>query len=258
MFDVPATMSLDLNTILKDWPHENGNVKVRKIAGLDGREKLQLRVDLGVLQMEMIGRPDGQRPHNCESLLEYHQRRAVRAAEKGEDYELTPEECAELQQEGIQYYHRYLSLFQINDFTGVVRDTQRNLDLFTFVTEHTDRDELSWSLQQFRPYVLMMNTRAKASLLLAQGKFGEAMSEIERGRDAISEFFQHSNFPELVSKSSEIAFLDEWLEEVKAKRPLSKLEVMQREMETAIGKELYERAAELRDAIKLLKAQKLK
>ena len=249
-------MSLDLNTILQDWPHENGNVKVRKIAGLDGREKLQLRVDLGVLQMEMIGRPDGQRPHNCESLLEYHQRRAVRAAEKGEDYELTPEECAELQQEGIQYYHRYLSLFQINDFAGVVRDTQRNLDLFTFVTEHTDRDELSWSLQQFRPYVLMMNTRAKASILLAQGKFGEAMSEIERGRDAIAEFFQHSNFPELVSKSSEIAFLDEWLEEVKAKRPLSKLEVMQREMETAIGKELYERAAELRDAIKLLKAQK--
>ena len=256
MSDVPARMSLDLNTILKDWPHENGNVKVRKIAGLDGREKLQLRVDLGVLQMEMTGRPDGQRPHNCESLLEYHQRRAVRAAEKGEDYELTPEECAELQQEGIQYYHRYLSLFQINDFAGVVRDTQRNLDLFTFVTEHTDRDELSWSLQQFRPYVIMMNTRAKASILLAQGKFGEAMSEIERGRDAIAEFFQHSNFPELVSKSSEIAFLDEWLEEVKAKRPLSKLEIMQREMETAIGKELYERAAELRDAIKLLKAQK--
>ena len=256
MSDVPATMSLDLNTILKDWPHENGNVKVRKIAGLDGREKLQLRVDLGVLQMEMTGRPDGQRPHNCESLLEYYQRRASRAAEKGEDYELTPEECAELQQEGIQYYHRYLSLFQINDFAGVVRDTQRNLDLFTFVTEHTDRDELSWSLQQFRPYVLMMNTRAKASILLAQGKFGEAMSEIERGRDAIAEFFQHSNFPELVSKSSEIAFLDEWLEEVKAKRPLSKLEVMQREMETAIGKELYERAAELRDAIKLLKTQK--
>src|SRR5216110_3107093 len=255
MFDVPSEMSLDLNTILKDWPHENGHVKVRKITGLDGREKLQLRVDLGVLQMEVTGRPDGQRPHNCESLLEYHQRRAVRATGKGEDYKLTPEECAELQQEGIQYYHRYLSLFQINDFAGVVRDTQRNLDLFTFVTEHTDREELSWSLQQFRPYVLMMNTRAKASILLGQGKFPEAVAEIERGRDAIVDFFQRSNFPELVSKSSEIAFLDEWLEEVKAKRPLSKLEVMQREMETAIAKEIYERAAELRDAIKLLKTQ---
>ena len=250
-----VTMSLDLNTILKDWPHENGNIKVRKIAGLDGREKLQLRVDLGVLQMEVAGRPDGRRPHNCESLLEYHQRRAARAVAKGETYELAPEQCAELQQEGIQYYHRYLSLFQINDFDGVVRDTQRNLDLFTFVSQHTDREEFSWSLQQFRPYVLMMNTRAKASIFLGQGKFAEAITEIERGRDAIVDFLQQSNFPELVSKSSEIAFLDEWLEEVKAKRPLSKLEIMRREMETAIAKELYERAAELRDAIKLLQTK---
>ena len=50
-------------------------------------------------------------------------------------------------------------------------------------------------------------------------------------------------------------FLEEWLEEVRAKRPLSKLEVMEREMETAIAKELYERAAELRDAIRMLKTQ---
>src|SRR5207248_1357398 len=155
------SMSLDLNTILKDWPHEPGAIKVRKIIGLDGREKLQLRIDLGVLQMEMSGRPDGVRPHGCESLLAYHQLKAAHAVGRGENYELTTEQCAELQQEGIQYYHRYLSLFQINDFAGVVRDTQRNLDLFTFVTEHTDREELSWTLQQFRPYVLMMNTRAK-------------------------------------------------------------------------------------------------
>jgi len=249
-------MSLDLNTITDDWPYESGTIKVRKITGLDGREKLQLRVDLGVLQMEMTGRPDGRRPHNCESLLEYHQKRASRAEQKGDTYELTPEQCAELQQEGIQYYHRYLSLFQINDFEGVVRDTQRNLDLFTFVNEHTDREDFSWSLQQFRPYVLMMNTRAKASIFLAQGKFADAIAEIDHGREAIVEFLQQSNFPELLSKSAEIAFLDEWLEEVKSKRPLSKLEIMQREMETAIAKELYERAAELRDAIKLLKTQR--
>jgi hypothetical protein len=248
-------MSLDLNTILKDWPHESGAIKVRKIVGLDGREKLQLRIDLGMLQMEMTGRPDGVRPNGCESLLVYHQQRAGRAAERGDTYELNQEQCAELQQEGIQYYHRYLSLFQINEFAGVVRDTQRNLDLFTFVTEHTDREELSWGMQQFRPYVLMMNTRAKASIFLAQGKFGEAMLQIQYGRDAIAEFFQRSAAPELASKSSEIAFLDEWLEEVKAKRPLSKLEIMQREMESAIAGELYERAAELRDAIKQLKHQ---
>ena len=248
-------MSLDLNTLLQDWPHESGSIKVRKILGLDGREKLQLRIDLGILQMEMTGRPDGARPHNCESLLHYHQRRAARCEARGDTYELSTEQCSELQQEGIQYYHRYLSLFQINEFQAVIRDTQRNLDLFEFVAEHTDRDELAWSFQQFRPYVLMMNTRAKASVLLNEGKFGDAMTEIERGRDAIEEFFHNSNFPELAQKSSEIAFLEEWLEEVSSKRPLSKLEIMQREMEIAIASELYERAAELRDAIKLLQTR---
>ena len=253
MLDVSFAMSLDLNTILKDWPHENGNIKVRKIAGLDGREKLQLRVDLGVLQMELTGRPDGIRPHGCESLLTYHQLRAARAEARGETFELTAEQCAELQQEGIQYYHRYLSLFQINDFHGVVHDTQRNLELFDFVDAHTERDELSWTLQQFRPYVLMMNTRAKASIFLGQGKFPDAIAEIRRGRDAIAEFFQKSNFPELAAKSSEIHFLEEWLNEISAKRPRSKLEIMESEMETAVAKELYERAAELRDAIQQLK-----
>jgi|SRR5450432_1505529 len=248
-------MSLDLNSLLKDWPHENGAIKVRKVPGLDGREKLQLRIDLGLLQMEVDGRPDGQRPHNCDSLLVYHQRRAARAEERGNTYQLTPEQCGELQQEGIQYYHRYLSLFQLEEFEGVIRDTQRNLDLFSFVDEHTEREDLVWSFQQFRPYVLMMNTRAKVSILLADGQFSDAIREIESGRNRISEFYQQSSFPEMEAKSSEIAFLDEWLDEVRAKRPLSKLEVMEREMERAIAGELYERAAELRDAIRQFKTR---
>lgn len=247
-------MSLDLNTVLREWPHEAGMIKVRKITGLDGRDKIQLRIDLGVLQMEMNGRPDGQRPHGCESLLVYHQNRAELAEASGDTYQLTPEECAELQQEAIQYYHRYVSLFQLNEFGGVIRDTQRNLDLFSFVEQYTERDDIVWNFQQFRPYVIMMNTRAKASILLNDKRFSDAMVEIQRGRDAIVDFFQRSSFPELAAKSSEIAFLEEWLEEVGSKRPLSKLEVMQREMESAIASELYERAAELRDQIKRLKA----
>src|SRR5436309_13043166 len=114
MFDHFFRMSLDLNTILKDWPHENRAIKVRKVLGLDGRQKLQLRIDLGVLQMELAGRPDGMRPHGCESLLTYHDLRAARAQARSENYELTLELCAELQQAGIQYYHRYLSVAHMN------------------------------------------------------------------------------------------------------------------------------------------------
>src|SRR5438105_8420902 len=107
MFDHWLRMSLDLNTILKDWPHENRAIKVRKILGLDGRQKLQLRIDLGVLQMELTGRPDGVRAHGCESLLTYHQLRAARAQARSEGYALTAEECAKLPEEHIKYYHLY-------------------------------------------------------------------------------------------------------------------------------------------------------
>ena len=62
-------MSLDLNDLLRDWPHEPGVIKVRKILGSDGKEKIQLRIDLGLIQMETIGRPDGQEPHDCEAAF---------------------------------------------------------------------------------------------------------------------------------------------------------------------------------------------
>src|SRR5436190_18113721 len=117
-------MSLDLNTILKDWPHENRAIKVRKILGLDGRQKLQMRLDLGVLQMELTGRPDGVRPHGCESLLEYfeaqlkeHER--INGTELG--FHLTRRQCSQLREEAGMYYHRYLGLFVLEDFTSVVR-----------------------------------------------------------------------------------------------------------------------------------------
>ncbi|MEA3188749.1 MAG: hypothetical protein QOD99_2579, partial [Chthoniobacter sp.] len=223
-------MSLDLNDLLRDWPHEPGQIKVRKILGGDGKEKIQLRIDLGLIQMEIHGRPDGTRPHGYESLLAYHRAMAKEKEDLNETYTLSQDDCSDLQQEGIQYYHRYISLFQLNDFPSVVRDTQRNLDLFNFVLEHAEREELATSFEQFRPYVIMMNTRAKASIELEREDFVAAVRQIERGREKIVDVFSERNTPEALGSSPEIAFLDEWLEEVRAKRPLSKLEIMQREM----------------------------
>lgn len=65
-------MSLDISGALRDWPPEPGQIQVRRILGIDLKEKIQLRVDLGVLQMETAGRPDGERPHGCECLLAYY------------------------------------------------------------------------------------------------------------------------------------------------------------------------------------------
>ena len=243
-------MNQDLNDLLRDWPHEPGQIKARKIIGVDGKEKVQLRIDLGLIQMEIYGRPDGKKPHGCESLLVYQQARDREKEGADAKLLLTPEECSELQQEGIQYYHRYISLFQINDFTGVIRDTQRNLDLFSFVAGHAEREDIIASFEQFKPYVLMMNTRAKAAIELERDDFAAAERQIQRGVGKIREYLTKLHPSDTGVTSPEIGFLEEWLAEIRAKRPLSKLEVMQKEMENAIAREAYERAAELRDAIK--------
>src|SRR5215212_8238786 len=99
--DTPCNMSLDLNDLLRDWPHEPGQLKVRKITGSDGREKLQLRIDLGLIQMETSGRPDGKAPHGCESLYDFHLQQARRAKKSSENFTLGGEEVGDLQQEGI-------------------------------------------------------------------------------------------------------------------------------------------------------------
>ena len=59
-------MDYDIGPILSKWKHKPGEVAVRCIAGRDGRPKIQMRLDLGLLQMEQDGRPDGRRPHGCE------------------------------------------------------------------------------------------------------------------------------------------------------------------------------------------------
>lgn len=245
-------MNLDLNNLLEGWPHEPGQIRVRKVLGNDGKEKLQLRIDLGLIQLEVAGRPDGLRPHGSESLLDWHRERAEAAESRDEEYLLSNEECNELQQESIQYYHRYIALFQLGDYAGVIRDTQRNLALLDFVGEHTGRDEVNWTFEQFRAYVLMMNTRAKASIELERQDFKAAVAQIERGRQKIMDALEQR--PDGGHESPEIHFLDQWLEELRSKQPLSKLEQLEREMSQAIAAEAYERAAEIRDAIKAEKA----
>lgn len=240
---------MDLNNLLDGWEHEPGQISVRKVVGRDGRDKLQMRIDMGLIQMEMDGRPDGKRPHGKATCLEYHQERA---AESEGVYVLTAEDCGELQQEGVQYYHRYISLFQLEDFAGVVRDTQRNLDLFDFVAEHAESTELVAAFEQYRAYVLMMRTRGEASLALESGNFALAEELVEAGKAEIEGVLADEH----KASSPELEFLNLWLEDIREKRPVSKLEEMERELKDAIRDEAYERAAELRDAIQELKRRK--
>ncbi len=249
-------MSFDISTLLDQWDYQPGQVVVRKFRGKDGLEKIQLRVDLGLLQMNAQGRPDGKRPHGRESLLDYYMslvekfRREHDNDDKG--FRLTPEDCGRLQQEAIQYHHRYICLFQLEDFDGVIQDAERNLRVFDFVEKYAGSDELAWSLQQFRPQLLMMRVRARGAMALKADLYDEVIRLVEAGIEEIRNFYRHCDRHDLLETSGEVQSLEMWLQEIQTKRPMTPREKLESALNEAVRNENYEEAARVRDKLRKL------
>lgn len=245
--------SKDITPFLKGWDYEPGTINVRKINGLDGAPKLQMRLDLGLLQMELSGRPDGTKPHGCESLLDYyetqlrdHKRR--NGTELG--FHLTADQCAALREEAGLYYHRYLGLYVLEDFPGVVRDTARNLRVLDFCGKFAVDEQDRLVLEQYRPYITMMNTRAAASIVFKEDKFKDALAIVTEGLDRIREFFDRFGQPEAFSQANEVKILKQFARDIRKKLPVDPLVKLQAQLEKAVKGERYEEAARIRDEIK--------
>jgi hypothetical protein len=266
---------MDIDPILRDWPYHPDEITVRVIGGEDGNRKIQLRLDLGMLQMEFDGRPDGRRIHDAESWFAYHQRRRKDHDSKNPDgapYLLEPEDCAELLREGVQYYHRYICFWHLGFYELCARDTERNLRLFAFVRGHArdDRDKLRFD--QWRPYVTMMHARAVATPLVELEQWDAAAGVLDAGIRGIERFLEEYDQMEQASRVGELTFLRQWKEEI-----LSKIEAvsgsttdtaiatppdsvnraaeLRTKIELAVVEERYEDAAMLRDELRRLEGQ---
>lgn len=186
-------MSKDLTSILAGWPFEQQQFNVRIVAGDDGREKIQIRLDLGLIQLEFHGRPDGVRPEGQESYLHHFQGKQKThdaAHPDGQPFLLEPADCELLLREGMQYYHRYLSFWHLKLYELCARDTKRNLELFAFVREFAKQDSDKLQFDQWRPYVIMMHTQAVSTPLAELRQFDAALQVVESGISRIEEFLQ--------------------------------------------------------------------
>jgi hypothetical protein len=253
-------MDFDISHLLEHWDYQPGQVVVRKFKTRDGREKIQLRVDLGLLQMNVEGRPDGKRPFGHTSLFDYFQSRLYKhvAEHQGSDegFKLKAEDCAKLQLESLQYHHRYICLLQLEDYPGVVRDAERNLSVFHFVGKHAETEELAWSLRQFQPQLMMILTRARAMQSLKTNDYGVAITQIEEGIEAVRAFYSDNSRSELAEQSGELHSLENWLLEIRASRPLTARERLEQALSDAVDSEDYEKAAQMRDALRDLESEK--
>ena len=246
------SFSKDITPVLKSWDYEAGTINVRKVSGIDGSPKLQMRLDLGLLQMEMTGRPDGDRPYGRESLLDFYEEQLRDHTRKNGTemgFTLTGDQCQALREEAVMYYHRYLSLFVLEEFAGVVRDTDRNLRVLDLCGKYATDEQDRLILEQYRPYITMMNARALASIQMEDKKFAQAIKHVEEGMERIREFYERFGQEEAFAKSNEVRVLKRFSREIQRKLPVDPAERMRRKLERAIREERYEDAARLRDEI---------
>ncbi len=246
-------MNKDISDILRGWDYDPGSISARWIEGKDGRAKVQLRLDLGLFQMEVDGRPDGLMPHGYPSLAEYYLSLEKASREKP-PFRLNDDACVALQQEAMQYYYRYLAYYALHHLEGVINDTAHNLDLIRMVTAYAEDEDLSWQFQQFYPYVLMMNARANAEKATESKRFEEAVVVLQKALDDIKSFWmEHSDYDNGLA-TQEIELLTGLLNQVESKKPKSRTDALREELQRAISVENYEKAASLRDTLSKLDA----
>ncbi len=247
-------MIRDLRYILDGWEYEPGKISVRKIIGHDRKEKIQARVDLGLIQFEVAGRPDGKRPHDCETLLEHHNQRRLQQQADGREFRLSPQECRDLRHEAYLYHQRYVSLFVLEDFAGVIRDTEQTLRVIDLCARHASGQNDREALAAYRNYALMMNARARALLAARQADHQSALSiaddtirQLRRIAAEAAEGADDEDSP--IDNSGEIEMLLALRQELIAAMPAEVLPRLQSELSDAIASEDYELAAKLRDRI---------
>ncbi len=244
---------VDLKDTLADWPFEPEKISVRKILGTDGVVRIQMRVELGLIQMETVGRPDGQRPGGRESLLNRHKKELQRYESCNGTtlgFSLSPEESNELRNEASLFYRRYVALFVLEEYADVARDTSHNLEVFDLCRDHALEREDQLALEEFRPYVLMMDARARAYAAMQQGEASSALAHVNRGTMAVNDHFARYGQDEAAQSSEELKILRAMAQELGRRVPQDSLIVTRKALREAIENERFEEAAQLRDALK--------
>ena len=231
----------NISNILQDWPYEPGKLNVRIIEAEDGRELVQLRIELGVVQMELHGRPDGIQQAGHPSLLAMIE---AGGAADGLDSDM----CRRLREEGVQRSHRAAALFSISRWEDVIRDCNRNLELFDVCKHNAIEDHDKNALEQFRAPVIALRARSAAEWAIELENTIEAMAAIDQGLKALREVLgDHCD------DSNEVQLLRGMKEALVPRLPTSERADLKERLATAIENENYELAAILRDEIRLLR-----
>lgn len=238
-------MTLDIDHVLKDWAYEPGDVIVRRVEAADGRTVLQVRQDLGVLQMELEGRPDGTRPHGCATYFDYL--RTLADQHPGEPFFLDEEQCKQADREFLQFYHRRVCWLALKEYRRAIADADHNLAFMDFVKEHSPSEQFTLAHEQYRCFVMYHRTQAAVHLALEEEQPEKALNVVGDAIEYIERFFDEHGLKEHLDEDLFVRQLRELDQQVRRRYGVKT--TLRERLEEAIANEQYELAAQLRDKL---------
>ena len=157
----------------------------------DGREVVVVQPNaFTISRIYATGRPDGMRPHGVDSYYDYFfTKLRIYEEQHGtrEGFQLESEEWETLFEESFHRYTRYLLFAGIKRWEDVQHDTATNLAVTNLARECAP-SEIAWRSYQYKGYMLMMHSIAKAELSLQADDAAAALQHIDTGIQQIGEF----------------------------------------------------------------------
>jgi hypothetical protein len=250
-------MRRDIDEAIQGWPFDpqSGEVIAREVRAKDGRPLIQIRVELGLLQLEVSGRPDGTRPHGFVTYLDYLRYRAAGRGQspggKAPSWTMSTEHSFEADREFVQFYHRRVSWLSLQKYDRALLDADHTLALMDFVCRHGANEEYIASHERFRGLVLFHRTQAAAAQALERRKPDEAIDAVHEG---IERILAHQNSwasePDRGETPNESLIEQLQILENEIRKNFAVEKTLREQLDEAVAREDYERAARLRDQIR--------
>jgi hypothetical protein len=241
-------MNPDITSLLSDWAFKPGAVQARLVEADDARMVLQIRVDLGLLQLETTGRPDGTHPHGFPTFFDYLREKADRAERAERPFVMDDDQCEEADREFVQFYHRRVGWLALREFAKAIADADHTLAFMDFVRAHSPNEQYTLAHEQYRGFVLFHRTQAAAAEAVHVDKPEAAIDAIRDGLERLRKFFAAHGLEEQFEEDGMVKQLRSLEQSL---RTLHGIEAtLHEQLEQAVANEEYEAAARIRDALR--------
>ncbi len=237
----------NLDHLLVNWPFTAGQVLVRQVQGADGRDILQMRVDMGIIQLELTGRPDGVKPEGFDTYYDYLKSLVT---DEGGAFSLDERRCHEIDREFYQFYHRRVCWLTLKTYQNAIRDSLHTMALMDFSSKYAPDPEWALIHEQYRPFVMFHKIQATALLELEESDADAAIRAIDKGLEELAEVFEKHDATEHFDDDVFVIKLREMRNSVVEHYDVGPS--LTEQLAEAIAAEQYELAAELRDRIDYL------